>query len=190
MPEPKLPKYRAYVDEAGPDASGFFVVSLVLVRWEDEDEFNERILSLEKSSRRFRRKWSKSSVSMRTNYVDSIESVTQVSKLFYMTWDDHQGDVIHPTGNAIVAACQHLGEIKVKPVVDGLSKKKKVELTRALKLNNIKRHGGIPINAKDDNTPGLRLADSIAGLARHALYIQKPIWKERFDADRFRRLGP
>ncbi len=166
---PTKAKYYLYVDETG-QLQGRFVVAVALFDGADEEAIGEMLQSAETSSRKLARKWVRTPVPSKLDYLTEVASVCRKTSLqaFYVLFDDASDYALKLTAAiaATILAFPAEPESKFTIVVDGLNAAERERVSRFLRRHTLPFRRDVR-GGRDDNNPFLRLADAIAGFIRH-----------------------
>ena len=167
---PKYKKLYCYVDETGQDAGSNFFVVVSIVSSDEQNKIRENLMQVEEDSKIHARKWFNSRSPIKEEFLRTL-----------IKQDLGKGDVYYEKFEKPVPFFLPLLETVEKAIkakagnepyiatvyVDGIDKKKAIELTGGL------RHKGIKLeyvrSARDESEPMIRLADRWAGCIRDAL---------------------
>lgn len=183
-------KIYCYVDESGQDTEGRLFVVVAVVVGEGRDVIEAAVTALEERSRRTARKWHRSQRQRRVEYAAGLPSVEEVcGHVFARVYGEganYLDRTAYVIGDAIAAYAERNGtqEFTGVAVVDGLKD------AEAKRMSKLIRSRGIRLaklrGAKDEVSPLVRLADSVAGILRDAADGDEVF---RDNADRLRRGG-
>ncbi|MHB2021025.1 MAG: DUF3800 domain-containing protein [Candidatus Xenobia bacterium] len=165
-----VPKLCIYVDESAgqnPDDRRF-VVAVVVVASQHQDELRKRLEQLELSSRRGQSKWVHSKPAQRRAYIEGLVGISALaSPLYWRTHDDCR-DQDRKRAEAAVAAIRDRDSADVTRrlvTIDSVTEFGRAKVLAVFKARGIERkevRGG-----RDESQVFLRLADAIAGFVRH-----------------------
>lgn len=166
-------KLYCYADETGLETSGrFFLVSVVLIEQSRVCEIEKALEDIERRTKKNLVKWSKSSLAVRTRFIEDISKLEQLRhSIFYTTFANNKKYlylVAVSIAKAIEAKCENNYAVKV--IVDALNDKDIEKMRKYLKQLKVKYD--LIRGMKDEQTVFLRLADSIAGLLVITLKIK------------------
>jgi len=176
----KKQKLYCYVDETGQDTKGdWFLVAVVIVA-DKKDEIEKILMDIEYSSGKHKTKWRKTKHERRESYIDKIKREIKFKNCFY--YSVYKNTTLYPdmvvltTAKAILDKAHD--DYTALITVDGL--KPNLEKIFAVSLRRLKIKTEKVKGARDESSPFVRLADSLAGFARDAFENQK--WaKESLD---------
>lgn len=172
-------KLYCFVDESGQDTKGGFFVVTVVFTDNDLQAWYQTCQGFEQESGKTG-KWKKTTYPRRLKYIRLvIDSPLFVGRLAYVAYNDGQ-DYDTLKAIAIAKAVRFAGGDSDKAIViDGLRRREFRDWGKLI------RKQGVEIwkvsGANDENDPLIRLADSVCGLVRDALYDGKPEAKKLFD---------
>jgi len=161
-------KIYCYVDETGQDTKGrFFLVSVVILEGKLRKRVEEKLLDVEKRSKRGCLKWNKSRFSSRIAYLKDILEIPELreSLFFSSFWNSNKyRDLIAYTIAEVANKLEIKTGYKLTVLIDGLSKKDEKIFSQKLRILGIKfwKVRGL----KDENSNFIRLADTLAGFLR------------------------
>ena len=159
-------KLYCYVDETGQDPrSNFFVVVVVIVV-DNQQELEDKLLKLEKTSGFGRKKWKKSRSPERERFLDLvIKNKIALGTTYYGCYKKPVSFFL-PLLQTLTKAIITMISEKYNCIiyVDGIDQKKSRELTKALRFKGIKT--GQVRSARDESEPLIRLADRWVGCIR------------------------
>lgn len=163
-------KLYCYVDETGQDAGSDFFVVVSVVSGDEQNQIRHELLELEASSKVHTRKWFNSRSPVKEEFLRAVIK-EQLAKgdLYYGKFKKPLPFFL-PMLEIVEKAIKDKagGEPYLAIVyVDGIDKKKALELTNALRLKDIKLK--YVRSARDESEPMIRLADRWAGCIRDAL---------------------
>lgn len=173
-------KVYCFVDESGQDTKGAFFVVTVVITDNDLESWYQLCRQIEQQSGKGAGKWKKTALSLRLEYIRQIvESPLFVGRLAYATYTGSQ-DYDSLKALTIAQVVRFVGGDSEKAIViDGLRKREFVTWGKRVRKEGVqiwKVAGG-----NDESDPLIRLADSVCGLVRDALYDRKPEAKRLFD---------
>lgn len=174
-------KLYAYVDESGQDTNGeMFLVSVVIVS-SLRGALRALLKDIERKSRKHAKKWSRTSKSRRTAYIQQIiDSKEFIGLIYYAHYTKARIFIdltILTTAWAILD--QAKDPYKVTVYVDGLRKEERSYFTSGLRRLHVKTQQARGL--KDESDEFIRLADAIAGFVRDGIEgdkIMKPLYKK------------
>ncbi len=156
------------MDESGQDPKSEIFVVVAVVSDKDQDILRERLLEIEHFARTGKRKWHKSRPEYRLRYLQSVleKKIGKGEVCFgrYKKPLPYFLPVLETIERAITVKAQK--DYRAIVYMDGIDKKKAVELTNALRLRGIKL--GLVRSRRDESEPLIRLADRWAGCIRGA----------------------
>ena len=170
-----LDNIYCYVDESGQHTQGksFSVAVIVVNNVEIRDKVEDKLIEIEKKTKKGPMKWKSTHYTIKENYLHSITTISELKGCFFYSIHTDTRDYVNLTVDAIVGAIQQNVQnvCKVTLVIDGLDNKTKQRISKQLKQKGIlyRKVRGI----KDEGSAWIRLADAIAGFSRHA-YENKP----------------
>ena len=165
-----MKKLYCYVDETGIDTEGrFFLVTAILVDGQHREALEQRLEELEIQTRKGIFKWTRAAFDRKERYIMGLEAIRELKSSLYYS-------VYHETKEYLTLICLTIAkavlartarseeDYTVSIVIDGLTKKDAQRVREQLKL--LKIHYQEIRGMKDEQSPFLRLADSIAGFLR------------------------
>lgn len=162
-------RYYLYVDETG-QLQGRFVVAVALFEATDEQAIAEMLQSAETNSRKLARKWVRTPISSKRDYLTEIASICRRTSLqaFYAFFDDSDDYALKLTATlaATILAFSAEPDSRFTIVVDGLNAVERERVSRFLRRHTLPFRRDVR-GGRDDHNPFLRLADAIAGFIRH-----------------------
>lgn len=153
----------AFVDESYPRSGAFCVIGAIIAANENIGSLESVCVTLEKSTGKHKRKWGETEVSRRLEYFKGIYK----SNLCHFAYATFPTVTIRDN---TVAALTHIVDFfgVTVAIIDGLPKTMYADY--ALRVRK-RTHKPIQIKgANDQNTPVLRLADSLCGLVKDSLW--------------------
>jgi hypothetical protein len=167
-----MQKLYCYVDETGQDTKGklFLVCVIILTKGERED-IEKRLFDIEKETGKGLLKWGKTNFKRRIAYLRAILKIKQLyGCVFYSCFENTKAYV--PSINyALTQAILSKGRknYQTTVIIDGLNKREEEKVSKKLKALKIKYRK--VRGARDESSPLIRLADTLAGFFRD--------WKEK-----------
>jgi len=166
-------KLYCYVDETGQDTGGeLFLVAVVLKNIGQITKFQETLQNIEQKSGKYKRKWTKTSLSIKEKYLNMLLENKQLERsVFYSAY--HNSKEYIPLLALTIAKSiifQKIDEYSATIVIDGLKTPETEYVRRELKNLNI--HYRKIRGMKDGQDAILRLADSMAGFIRDSMENQ------------------
>lgn len=157
-----------YVDESGQETRGeFFLVSVVVSPAQHLESLRERLVQLERLSKKGKHRWANTSRGPRGSYLEGLPPLlAQIAPVYWRQYGDGK-DYPRRTGEAIVAATKRRdpdGLADLTVLIDGCNWEELQAITKVFRAHNIRRRkirGG-----RDEGEPLLRLADALAGFIR------------------------
>lgn len=146
---------------------------MVLKNRENLEEFEKKLLNLEKSSEKNKRKWKKTPEEIKISYLNFLKHLKQAhGSIFYSVYQQTKG-YAPLVALSIAKAILFKGVINgiTTIIIDGLNDKEK-DIIR-WQLKKLKIHYQQVRGMKDEQSVFLRLADSMAGFLRDAFEKQK-----------------
>jgi hypothetical protein len=174
METPAPQKLYAFVDESGQDTLGeLFVVAAVLTG-EDHERVRQSLERLERASGKGRRKWVKSTPRQRLAYLTAILPLPALhGRLFaaHFTGTTTYLPCVLSTITRAVTAGAAGQPARATVLIDGLQITLRQEIAAALRAQFHPHQIRLEkVRGLDDQSDALmRLADALAGFARHAL---------------------
>lgn len=168
-----MQKLYCYVDESGQDAKSEAFVVVVVVSDREQDLFREELLKIERTAKTGMRKWHKSRPERRFRYLQLVlERKVAKGEICFGCYQKPLPYFL-PMLETIESAIMLRAKPPYRAIVsvDGIDKKKAVELTNALRLKGIKLE--LVRSVRDESEPSIRLADMWAGCIRGALLNAK-----------------
>jgi hypothetical protein len=167
-----LEKLYCYVDESGQDTGGrYFIVVAVIARG-DNEYLSEELEKAEKSSGRGLSKWHSSHYSGRVRYIESIAKLEGLQGRVYARVYFEGKQYLERTASVIADSIIGFANGNMIPkyrstvIVDGLKEGEAIPMAKALRMRGLLV--GKIRGCRDESSPIIRLADSIAGLVRDA----------------------
>ncbi len=169
---PKTHKLYCYVDETGQDTLGrLFIVAIVVT--DRRDQLEALLEGAEQSSGKLYTKWRKTSKKIAAAYFAALLSGGLFGRVYAKTFEEsaraHYDLEVLAAAKAIELFREEnriSSNYKVTVAIDGLSKSLRP------KIGSDFRHLGIKIRnvhgERDEASPIIRLADSVAGVVRDA----------------------
>lgn len=177
----KKRKLYCYVDESGQDTKGDIFIVSVVVTEEEKDELLKLCEKIEKDSGKGKFKWGKAERNRRLKYIETIFSLKIFrGKLRYAVYKGQVNYDMATIMGIAKAICYREPNIYTTSIyIDGLTKNKKNEYGSELRKLGIptKKVQGV---LKDENNSLVRLADSVAGFVRDALFSNEEISTKLF----------
>lgn len=162
-------KLYCYVDESGQDTYGkLFLVSVVITK-SKRDELRTWLQELEKSSKKYKKKWNKSSHAQRENYITAILQNKLLRGNLYFSYYEETKTYVDLTILSIAKAIHtHTKQQYTATIlVDGLKKTERLQFAAGLRKLNVKTRKVRGV--KDESDELARLADALAGFVRNAI---------------------
>jgi hypothetical protein len=176
----KKQKLYCYVDETGQDTKGEWFLVAVIVLADKKEKVEKNLLEFEHQSGKHKTKWHKAKHRQRQSYLDKIISDKELKNCFY--YSAYKNTILYADLVALTTAKAILDKAEenysASIVVDGL--RPNLENGFAVSLRKLKIKTSKVKGARDENSPLIRLADSIAGLARDALENKE--WAKKYFA--------
>jgi phage gp36-like protein len=161
-------KLYVYVDESGQDPKSEIFVVVAVVSDKDQDMLRKQLLEIERFAGTGKRKWHKSRPDRRFKYLQSVlEKKVGKGEVYFGRYKKplpYFLPVLETIECSITAKVQK--DYRATVYIDGIDKKKAVELTNALRLRGIRL--GLVRSRRDESEPLIRLADMWAGCIRGA----------------------
>lgn len=164
----KFTQLYCYVDETGQDTLGkWFLVSIIIIE-KDKLHLEHILENIEESSGKRKLKWNKTKRDRRIKYLNHVLKIKDFQRCFYFSI--YKDTTLFPDLIVLSTAKAIINKTKDKYratiVIDGLSKNLEKQFSTSLrkldiKVNKVK-------GARDESSPLIRLADSLAGLLRDA----------------------
>jgi hypothetical protein len=171
-----MQKLYCYVDETGLDTEGRLFVVAVVVTGQNKDDLLQLCEDMERDSGKGKFKWGKAAYSLRMAYLRQVLAERRLEgalryAMFFST-HDYEAATVATIARAI-SWKRPVEPFTTMVYVDGLSKSKRREYSRAL------HRLGIPTRqvrgvGRDENNALVRLADAVAGFVRDALDRDTP----------------
>jgi len=166
-PRPRQKLY-CYVDETGQDAASAAFVVVAVVSDDEQDALRHALIDIEQAAGTGRRKWHKLTASRRLNYIDRVlgQGLDKL-QVFYRSYPKplpYFFPVLDVLEQAIRAKA--VPPYTARIFVDGIDRKKALELTNALRLRGISLEQ--VRSRRDESEPLIRPADMWAGCIRAA----------------------
>ena len=177
----KHQKIYTYVDESGQDTNGeMFLVSVVVIS-SKRDTLRVLLKEIETRSRKYRKKWSRTTKSRRVKYMrDIIDSKEFIGLIYYSYYKKARLFIdltVLSTAKAILDQARQPYDVTV--YVDGLTTHDRKSFTKGLRKLHVKTD--LARGLKDEADEFIRLADAIAGFVRDGIEgdkIMKPLYKK------------
>ncbi len=168
-----LKKLYCYVDETGQDTKGkLFLVVVVLEEQRQLVFLQDKLVKIEKLTRKKVLKWTKTPFTIRERYLLELIMVKELKgTIFYSIYHETK-EYVKLTSLTIAKAIftKREQDYAVNIVIDGLNKKEMEKVREELKKLTI-RYNKIR-GMKDEQSVFLRLADAIAGFLRDCVEKQ------------------
>lgn len=187
MPKQKL---YCYADETGQDTEGkVFLVSTIVLEKDVKKELKEKLLSIEKNSSKWKRKWRSTRIENRISYLKGITALEALQhNVFYSIYQDTT-EYIYFTAKTTAKAISHKAKepYEATILIHALNKKERQRVRKILQENEIKYRKIRGLSA--NNSPLIRLADALAGFFRDCEENQQYTKKLRADLVRVKIIG-
>ena len=169
-----MQKIYCYVDESGQDAGAEYFVVVVVVSEGDQSHVREQFVSIEKETNVGQRKWHKSRRDRSRAYLQRVLDGRCV--IIYAGWYRKPLPYFFPILHIIEEALQRQerNQYRARIFIDGIDRKKALEMTNALRLRGVVFDG--IRGRRDESEPLIRCADRWAG------YIRAVLHKKEYDA--------
>lgn len=169
--EAQLKKIYCFIDEAGQDpSSSQFIAVTIIVPKEEKDTVEKQLFVIEKETQTHGLKWHKTKLERRLNYLRSVINQNIANGHTYIGYFNKPTPYFFPIVDTIEKAIKQAVEdeasYRATVYIDGIDKKKALELTNALRSHDIRLRK--VRSARDESEPLIRLADMWAGCARAA----------------------
>ncbi len=168
MPPTERQILYCYVDETGQDASANFFVVVAVVSERDQESLRQALIDIEQLAGTGRRKWHKTRPARRMHYLTrAFERNVGSKEVFFSSYPKpipYFFPLIEVLEYAIKAKAT--GPYTARIFVDGIDRKKAMELTNALRLRGVSLE--MVRSRRDESEPLIRLADMWAGCIRGA----------------------
>ncbi len=164
----KVRKLYCYVDETGQDAGSDYFIVVTIVSEAEQGHMREQLIAIEKETKVGSRKWHKSTPSYRNNYIHEVIKLKPAQTNTYFAKFKRPLPFFLPVLETLSKAIKDTANDNYQAIVyiDGIDKKKALELTNALRLKGINTDR--VRSARDESEPLIRLADRWAGCIRNA----------------------
>ena len=164
---PKTPKQKlyCYVDETGQDPRAELFIVVAVVSGKAQEAIRQQLKDIEIKARIYQRKYSHSQFKRNKKYFELILK-DKIGKVYFSSYKKpipYFFPLLNLLEKAILATVKQV-DYKIIIYVDGIDKKKALELTNALRELNIKAER--VRSARDESEPLIRLADRWAGCIR------------------------
>jgi hypothetical protein len=162
-----MQKLFCYVDESGQDTKGQFFVVAVTIVGKDRDEMRKFLEQIEIDSGKKKTKWRRTKVELKIAYFEKIITSRHFDGSIFCTISRESTTYRDTTIVTIASAINEYrsGErYKASVFIDGL-KKSEVKMV-GTGLRRIGIHTEKVRGVRDESDVFIRLADSVAGLAR------------------------
>jgi hypothetical protein len=164
-----MQKLYCYIDETGQDAASELFIVVAVVSDKEQNLLREQLLEIESLSKIGKRKWHKSRSDRRKEYLRLVlEKRAGKGEIYFNSYKKplpYFLPMLETLEKAILDKAEK--EYRTIVYVDGIDKKKAIELTNALRLRKIKLR--LVKSRRDESEPLIRLADRWAGCIRAAL---------------------
>ena len=166
-------KLYCYVDETGQDVRSEFFIVVAIVSDKDQDFLRNQLLEIESLSKIGKRKWHKSRSERRKYYLGLALKEGAGRREVYFAHYKKPLPYFLPILETLEKAILDKAKEDYKAIVyiDGIDKKKAIELTNALRLRAIRLK--LVKSVRDESEPLIRLADRWAGCIRGAFLGKK-----------------
>ena len=161
-------KLYAYVDESGQDTQGKIFIVAVVVIASDRDTARKKLNEIERGSRKFNKKWTKSRPQQRISYMEQVMALKEMISVYY----DVYQNTLDYVDLTILTTARAPGEFTDLPyratvMIDGLRRAEQNYFSSDLRKlqTGVYKVRGI----KDQSDEFIRLADAAAGLIRDDL---------------------
>lgn len=171
-----LQKIYCYVDETGQDIGSDFAI----VNDKDQELLRCNLMEIESQTKIGKRKWHKTQTERNMQYLQVILKKEIGKGEVYFGHYKKPIPYFLPMLEILEKSIQDKikGNYKAIVYVDGIDKKKAMELTNALRVRKIKLE--LVRSVRDESEPLIRMADRWAGCVRGA-FLGKKEEKEIFD---------
>lgn len=174
-------KLYAYVDESGQDTRGeIFLVSVVVVG-KQRDLLRDFLKKIEEETRKHKKKWSRTPVNRREDYMGRIIESKKFTGLVYLSHykkaEIYIDLTILATAKAVLDHVQQPYQLRV--YVDGLTAADQLKFTAGLRKLHVKTR--LVKGMRDESDEFIRLADAMAGFVRDGIgndKVMKPLYKK------------
>lgn len=164
-----MQKLYCYVDESGQDASSEVFVVVAVISLQDQDNFRQQCLAIEREAGTGNRKWHKSRPERRLKYLELVlERGVGKGGVFFGCFQKplpYFLPLLETIEQAVADSVE--ADYQATVYIDGIDQKKAAEMTNALRLRGVKLRQ--VRSRKDEAEPLIRLADMWAGCIRAAL---------------------
>lgn len=162
-----MQKLYCYVDESGQDTSGaLFFVSVVITGGAERDAFRERLHEIEKASGKGVKKWTKTTMAQKKNYIQRICALSDFpGRIYFSQYADTRTYVDLTILTTAKSIHNHQGEGREAVIfVDGLKRTERHHFAAGIRKLNIRvrKVRGL----RDEADAFIRLADAICGFVR------------------------
>lgn len=168
-----MQKLYCYLDETGQDAKSEFFIVVAIVSDKDQQQLRRQLSDIEEIAQTNRLKWHKTEHRRRMDYLSLVLERNIAKGSVYMAHYQKPIPYFFPIMDVLEKAIKiaAAGSYEARIYVDGIDKKKAMELTNALRSAGISLR--IVKGCRDESEPIIRLADMWAGCARSALLGRK-----------------
>ncbi len=165
-------KIYCYFDESGQDISSReFIAVAVILTGDVRSTRHNQLLEIEKEAATHGLKWHKTKLDRSLKYLGLVLDQNSTAGQTYIGYFKKPTPYFFPIVDTIEAAIkqftQNGTDYQATIYVDGIDKKKALELTNVLRSHAIRLRR--VRSARDESEPCIRLADMWAGCARSAL---------------------
>lgn len=164
-----MQKLYCYVDETGQDAGSDFFIVAAIVSDKEQNLLRDQLLKIEFLAKTGKRKWHKSRSERNFKYLQLVLEKSIGKGEVYFGHYQKPLPYFLPILETIEKSIRKKAMRNYKSVIyiDGIDRKKAVEMTNALRLRGIKLD--LIKSRRDESEPLIRLADRWAGCIRAAL---------------------
>jgi len=168
-----MQKLYCYVDETGQDPASEVFIVVAVISSNDQEHIRKQLTDIEDMAKTHKLKWHKTRHDRRIRYLTLIlDKKIAAGNVYTATYQKpipYFFPLIDALGKAIKEAAKGLYRANV--YVDGIDRKKAMELTNALRATGISLR--MVKGCRDESEPIIRLADMWAGCIRSALLGRK-----------------
>jgi len=168
-----MQKLYCYVDETGQDTKSEFFIVVTVVSDKNQEQLRRQLSDIEEVAQTHQLKWHKTEQRRRIKYLSLILERNIAKELVYTARYQKPIPYFFPIIDVLEKAIKKAarGNYQARIYVDGIDRKKAMELTNALRATGISLR--MVKGCRDESEPIIRLADMWAGCIRSALFGHK-----------------
>ena len=162
-----MQKLYCYVDETGQDTKGkLFLVCVITLTKKEKEKIEKRLSDIEKETGKGLLKWRKTNFKRRIAYLRAILKIKQLYGCVFSSCFENTRAYVSSINYTLTQAILSKGRknYQTTVIIDGLNKKEEERVSKKLKTPRIKYRK--IRGARDESSPLIRLADSLAGFFR------------------------